>query len=62
MGDQNEYLENTAESLPTPLSKFFKPLTRTEARCNNCKKKFKISANISFNLIAHLFLLVQNLP
>jgi len=25
MDDQNEYLENTAESLPTPLSKFLNP-------------------------------------
>jgi len=61
MDDQNEYLENTAESLPTPLSNFL-PLTRTEARCNNCKKKFKFSTKITFNLIKHLFLLVQNPP
>ena len=62
MDDQNEYLEYTAESLPTPLSKFFKPLTRTEARCNYCKKKAKFSTKITFNLITHLILLVQNLP
>jgi len=37
---------------------FFKPLTRTEARCNNCKKKFKFSTKITFNLITYLFLLV----
>ena len=58
MDDQNKYLENAAESLPKPLSKFFKPLTRTEARCNNCKRKFKFSTKITFNLISHLFLLV----
>jgi len=38
MDDQNKYLENTVEYLPTLLSKIFKPLTRTEAWCNNCKK------------------------
>jgi len=46
MDDQSKYLENAAESLPKPLSKFFKPLTRTEARCNNCKRKFKFSTKI----------------
>jgi len=51
---QNEYLENTAESFPTPLSKFFKPLTRTEACCNNCKKILKFSTKATSNLIAHL--------
>jgi len=48
MVDKNEYLENTAESLPTPLSKIFKPLTRTEACCNNGKK------NSNFQLKQHL--------
>jgi len=54
MDDQNEYLENTAESLPTLLSKFFKALTRPEACCNKCKKKFKFSTKATSNLIKHL--------
>jgi len=62
MVDKNEYLENTAESLPTPLSKIFKPLTRTEACCNNGKEKLKFSTKATSNLITHLFLPVQTLP
>jgi len=58
MDDQNEYLENTAEFLPTPLSKFFKPLSRTEAPCNNYKKKFKFSTKITFNF-DHVFVSLQ---
>jgi len=60
MVDKNEYLENIAESLPTPLSKIFKPLTRTEACCNNCNKNLTFSTKAKSNLITHLFLLVQN--
>lgn len=49
--------ESENESLPAPLSEFFRSVkssSSTEASCNNCKKKFKFSTKATSNLITHL--------
>ena len=51
---QTNSSETCVESLPAPLSEFFKSLTSTEACCNKCKRKFKFSTKASSNLITHL--------
>ena len=48
MVNKNEYLENTAESLPTPQSKIFKPQTKTEVRGKTARR------NSNFQLKQHL--------
>jgi len=46
--------DESLDSLPEPLSEFFKPVTKTEACCNHCSKNFKFSTKATSNLITHL--------